>query len=120
MVDTWGRLLYDWTGGQEIYRHWSTKLLASWGLLIIGAMIPQAPASSALEMRAVELSQTRTMGKQSGNFSSLWTHSNAVLSSSRPCCWSIKTAPKPSLAYCSVTRRRRLLVGGVKILSLGL
>ena len=85
------------------YLHCSTNFLASSLVLIIGASIPTPPASRALEMRAVELSQTRMMGNTEGNFSSLWTHSNAVLSSRRPCCWSINTAPKPRAPYCSVT-----------------
>ena len=97
--------------------HCSTSIWASSFVLIIGATIPQAPASSArlysrwlfyIELKSSKfcsagifkwslfdqfmpdlisagvLSATRTIGKQVGNFSSRWTHSNAVRSSSRP------------------------------------
>ena len=63
------------------------------------------------------LSATRTIGKQAGNFSRRCRHSKDVRSSRRPapswralisqgllpCCWSMRTTPRPALAKCSLT-----------------
>merc|ERR1711971_1500638 len=85
------------------YLHWSTSLWASCLLLIMGGTMPQAPASSARLMRAGVLSATLTIGKQAGNFYNRCKHSNDVRSSNRPCCWSMRTTPRPAFAKCSLT-----------------